>query len=114
VNKSLKHRVGKLQALFGPADRRPSDVLCLDLDGKILWDGSEAMREWAGRPLTDWPREWWELPWSIKLLQGIDPLPVLGLDLKGMAQPFAARLDEHDPAPPPAPNSPRLHNPIEE
>jgi hypothetical protein len=110
---SLQKRIAKLEELAGPAWRRPSDVLCVDLDGRILWDGHEAMRGWAGRPLAEWPREWLEQPWPLKVLVGVDPLVVLGLDL---TQPFPARLDEDGDDSPrqPAPNPPRLYNSIME
>jgi hypothetical protein len=113
---TLKKRIAKLEELAGPAWRRPCDIVCLDLDGRILWDGTEAMREWAGRPLSDWPREWLVEPWHLKTLIGVDPLLVLGLDKSGLTQPFAARFDEDGDDSPrqPDPNPPRLYNTIME
>jgi hypothetical protein len=113
---TLKKRIAKLEERAGPVWRRPCDIVCLDLDGLILWDGTEAMLEWSGRPLTDWPREWLEQPWPLKLLVGVDPLLMLGSDLRGLKQPFDARFEEDEDGGTsprqPAPNSPRLYNTI--
>jgi hypothetical protein len=113
---NLRKRIDKLEERVAPAWRRPSDIVCLDLDGRILWDGCPAMLQWAGRPLASWPREWLEQPWPLKLLVNVDPIKVLGLNLSGLTQPFNARLDEDGDDSPrqPAPNPPRLHNTIME
>ena len=91
---NLQNRIAKLEALAGPERRRPCDILFLDLDGRILWDGDEGMRGWSGRSADEWPPEWLEHPWPLKRIIGVDPLVVLGLDLCGLTQPFPARLDD--------------------
>jgi hypothetical protein len=78
VKRSLYKRLAVLEGLLGTCPRRPSDVLFLDHDGFIQWDGSAAMKEWAGKHVSAWPAEWFEQPWCITTVKGLDPPVVLG------------------------------------
>lgn len=79
---SKRKRLARLETWLArqPGNGRPCHLLFLDLCGRILWDGSGSMREWSGRPVDDWPQEWLDNPWPIKLVKGIDPLVVLARD----------------------------------
>jgi hypothetical protein len=102
---NLRTRILKLEAIAGPANRRPTDILFIDLNGKILWDGTTEMVEWAGRSRSEWPSEWLREPWALKTIIGVDPLLVLHKD--GLKQPFDANLPEDDAH---RPNVPHLYN----
>src|SRR4051812_35255288 len=58
---------------------RPTGQLFLDDADRILWDGSEGMRPFAGRHVSEWPAEWWDSPHSMKVYGGIDPLALFGI-----------------------------------
>jgi hypothetical protein len=52
---------------------RPAHVwaACVDAEGRVLDDRSEAIRPWIGRHFS-------ELPQPVKIVWGVDPLVVLG------------------------------------
>jgi hypothetical protein len=60
-----------------PVPSRPHLWLaCVDDQGRVLDDGSEAARPWVGRHHT-------ELPGPVQVIAGIDPFRVLGRDRTG-------------------------------
>jgi prepilin-type processing-associated H-X9-DG protein len=83
----IHKRLARLENAVG-ANRepsRPANVLFLDGQDRILFDGNEAMRSWAGRHRSEWPAAWWDQPWPITLVGGVDPLVVFGLPKDGGA-----------------------------
>lgn len=79
MNKRLSVRLQRLEALAQTKSGRSANVLFLDHQDRILWDGSEAMKGWASRHSSEWPADWLDRPWPITLVGGVDPLVVLGL-----------------------------------
>ncbi len=76
---NLRTRLARLEvAVTAQCPCRPTNVLFLDLAGHILWDGTKAMHEWAGKHVSVWPPEWLAQPWAITTVVNIDPLVVLG------------------------------------
>ena len=80
MSRALVNRVTALEGRGGTGPRRPTNVLFLDSNGPILWDGSDRMRGWAGQPSSAWPPEWLEQPRRITRLIGVDPLALLGIN----------------------------------
>jgi hypothetical protein len=70
---NVRRRLGRLEQRCEA--RRPAahlSVACVDAAGRVLDDGSEAVRPWVGRHHS-------ELPNPVIVVGGIDPLRVLGL-----------------------------------
>lgn len=77
-------RLRKLEAAM-KVGQRPLNASVVFLDaspeegGRIMWNGSEALRPYAGLPWTSLPAEWQTSPWPITFFIGVDPLMMLGI-----------------------------------
>jgi hypothetical protein len=81
-DRKLLKRLEALEAQAkATASARPGEVVFLDDEGRIMADGTRAMEPWVGKTLSDWPAEWRDRPHPVKLIQGVDPIVLLGLDL---------------------------------
>lgn len=67
---SLRRRLRRLEALR-PAGLPTLWLVCVDDEGRVLDDGTAAVRPWIGKPLS-------AVPSIGKLIVGIDPLVVVG------------------------------------
>jgi hypothetical protein len=69
----LGSRLDRLEAVAGEGDPRPTPVLLLDCEGKILGNGRKGMEQWEGRHVSEWPQQWWGRPRPMVLLLSVDP-----------------------------------------
>ena len=76
---NVRRRLGRLKQRCAPP-LSPISIVCVDAEGRVLEQDSEALRPWVGRHHS-------ELPHPVTVLGGVDPLRVLGLIKEGEPSP---------------------------
>lgn len=69
--RTVRQRLHQLEQLCLPPRPAHLWMVCVDAEGRVVDDRSQAIRPWVGRHCS-------ELPRPVKIVGGVDPLVVLG------------------------------------